>query len=86
MSCLNYGTPQVGETATYSAQYTIDQAASDSELVRNKVNVTADDPSGNEIEESDFVDTTTGASASIEVARGLRRDSQRGAPLPRCRL
>ena len=63
------GTLQVGETATYSAQYTIDQAASDSELVRNTVTVTADDPSGNEIEESDFVDTTTGASASMEVLK-----------------
>ena len=61
------GTLQVGETATYSAQYTIDQATSDSQLVRNTVTVTADDPSGNEIEESDFVDTNTGASASMEA-------------------
>ena len=56
----------MGETASYSVQFTIDQATSDSQLARNTVTVTADDPSGNEIEETTFVDTQTGASASIE--------------------
>jgi gliding motility-associated-like protein/uncharacterized repeat protein (TIGR01451 family) len=63
------GTLQVGETATYSVQFTIDQATSDSELARNTVTVTADDPTGNEIEESAFVDTQTGASASMEALK-----------------
>ena len=62
------GVLQVGETSSYSAQYTIDQAASDSELVRNTVTVTANDPSGNEILVSDFVEITV-ASFSIEVLK-----------------
>ena len=62
------GALQVGETSYFSAQYTIDQASSYSELVRNTVTVTANDPSGNEILESDFVDTILG-NFVIEVVK-----------------
>ena len=50
-------------------QFTIDQTASDTGLIRNTATVTADDPSGNEIEETAFVDIETGATASIEVLK-----------------
>ena len=63
------GVLQVGETSSYSAQYTIDEAASDSGLVRNTVTVFADDPFGNFLEHSAFVEIPTGASASIEVLK-----------------
>ena len=66
---LHEGTLQVGEIATYNVQFTIDQTTSDSQLARNTVTVTAYDPSGNEIEETAFVDTQTGASASIEALK-----------------
>ena len=63
------GVLEVGESAIYSAQFTIDQTASDTGLIRNTAIVIADDPSGNEIEKTAFVDIETGATASIEVLK-----------------
>ena len=50
------GTLAVGETATYTVEYIIDQAAINSGIVSNNATVTADSPTGLQI--SDALDTT----------------------------
>ena len=59
----------VGDTVVFTADYLIDQAATDTKLIRNTVAVTATDPYSNAMTETDIAEIVTGAEATMEVVK-----------------